>query len=242
MSVAVSSSSSPSQSTACAADQGAGADGPRPSGSIRRRGLMLVLSSPSGAGKTTISRSMLERDANLAMSVSVTTRPPRPGEEDGRDYHFIGVETYKRMVDRQELLEHARVFDNYYGTPKGPVMDSLAAGHDVLFDIDWQGTQQLAANARQDLVSIFILPPTVGELERRLRGRAQDSDEVVARRMSKAADEMSHWPEYDYVVVNNDVEQSIASVNAILTAERLKRTRQVGLAEFVNGMRGADAE
>ena len=231
-----------SPSTETAAHAGAVKDSDQPENTIRRRGLMLVLSSPSGAGKTTISRSMLEQDDNLAMSVSVTTRPPRPGEEDGRDYHFIGVETYKRMVDRQELLEHARVFDNFYGTPKGPVMDSLAAGHDVLYDIDWQGTQQLAANARQDLVSIFILPPSVEELERRLRGRAQDSDEVVRKRMAKAADEMSHWPEYDYVVVNNDVQQSIASVTAILNAERLKRVRQVGLAEFVNGMRGAEAE
>ena len=207
---------------------------------IHRRGLMLVLSSPSGAGKTTISRALRERDGNIAMSVSVTTRPARPGEEDGRDYHFIGVETYKRMVERNELLEHARVFDNYYGTPRGPVMDSLAAGHDVLFDIDWQGTQQLAANARDDLVSVFILPPSVDELERRLRGRAQDPEEVVRKRMAKAADEMSHWPEYDYVIVNTDVEASIASVTAILHAERLKRARQVGLAAFVNGMRGAE--
>lgn len=208
--------------------------------SIRRRGLMLVLSSPSGAGKTTISRALLERDDNLAMSVSVTTRPARPGEVDGRDYHFIGVETYKRMVERSELLEHARVFDNFYGTPRGPVMDSLTAGHDVLFDIDWQGTQQLAGNARDDLVSVFILPPSVEELERRLRGRAQDPEEVVRKRMAKAADEMSHWPEYDYVIVNTDVESSIRSVAAILHAERLKRARQVGLAEFVNGMRGAE--
>ncbi|GAA0599092.1 guanylate kinase [Caenispirillum bisanense] len=224
----------PTETTVAAAAAGGGL------AAIHRRGLMLVLSSPSGAGKTTISRALRERDGNIAMSVSVTTRPARPGEEDGRDYHFIGVETYKRMVERNELLEHARVFDNYYGTPRGPVMDSLAAGHDVLFDIDWQGTQQLAANARDDLVSVFILPPSVGELERRLRGRAQDPEEVVRKRMAKAADEMSHWPEYDYVIVNTDVEASIASVTAILHAERLKRARQVGLAAFVNGMRGAE--
>lgn len=213
---------------------------PQPEG-LARRGLMLVLSSPSGAGKTTISRALLARDRELALSISVTTRAARPGEEDGVHYHFIGVETFKRMVEREELLEHARVFDNYYGTPRGPVMDSLAAGHDVLFDIDWQGTRQLAANARADLVSVFILPPSIGELERRLRARGQDSDEVVARRMAKAADEMSHWPEYDYVVVNHDVESSIRSVAAILHAERLKRVRQVGLESFVGGMLGGGA-
>lgn len=206
---------------------------------IKRRGLMLVLSSPSGAGKSTISRALLERDEHLTMSVSVTTRPPRPGEVDGVHYFFRPVEDVRQMVEDGQLLEHARVFDNYYGTPRGPVENALAAGRDVLFDIDWQGTQQLEQNARQDLVSVFILPPSIAELERRLRGRAQDSEEVVQKRMSKASDEMSHWPEYDYVIVNSDVEQSIAAVQSILQAERLKRVRQVGLAQFVNAMRGA---
>ncbi len=205
---------------------------------IRRRGLMLVLSSPSGAGKTTISRRLLEDDGAIAMSVSVTTRPPRPGEVDGKDYHFITVDEFNRLAGNHDLLEHARVFDNYYGTPRGPVEEALASGKDVLFDIDWQGTQQLAHNARADLVSIFILPPTVEELERRLRARAQDSEEVVAKRMSKAADEMSHWAEYDYIIVNHDVDSSVAAVRSILGAERLKRERQVGLADFVNRLRG----
>ncbi|MBI5163144.1 MAG: guanylate kinase [Magnetospirillum sp.] len=205
---------------------------------VHRRGLMLVLSSPSGAGKTTIARQLLERDSAIAMSVSATTRSPRPGEVDGRDYHFISVERYHRMVADKEFLEHARVFDNFYGTPRGPVEAALAGGKDVLFDIDWQGTQQLAENARHDLVSVFVLPPSVAELERRLRGRAQDSAEVVAKRMAKAGDEMSHWREYDYIVVNNDVERSVASIIAILTAERLKRDRQVGMSDFVSALRG----
>ncbi len=206
---------------------------------LRRRGLMLVLSSPSGAGKTSISRKLLEDDPQITMSVSVTTRAPRPGEQDGRDYHFRTVEQFQAMAGSGEMLEHARVFDNFYGTPRGPVMEALGQGRDVLFDIDWQGTQQLKDNARDDLVSIFILPPSVTELERRLRGRNQDSDEVVRKRMSKAADEMSHWPEYDYIVVNNDLDESVAKVRAILAAERLKRARQLGLADFVNSMRNA---
>ena len=205
---------------------------------VRRHGLMLVLSSPSGAGKTTISRALLAQDPAITMSVSVTTRPPRPGEVDGKDYSFISVERFHAMAEAGDLLEHARVFDNYYGTPRGPVEAALASGRDVLFDIDWQGTQQLAQSARADLVSIFILPPSVDELERRLRSRAQDSDEVVAKRMGKAADEMSHWREYDYILVNNDVERSVASAAAILSAERLKRDRQVGLVEFVQRLRG----
>ncbi|MEO5373531.1 MAG: guanylate kinase [Alphaproteobacteria bacterium] len=204
---------------------------------LRRRGVMLVLSSPSGAGKSSISRALLERDPQLHMSVSVTTRAPRPGEVHGRDYYFITLQEFQRMLDNKEFLEHARVFDNRYGTPRPAVEQALAAGQDVLFDIDWQGTQQLEGNAGKDLVSIFILPPSVAELERRLYSRAQDSEEVVRKRMAKAADEMSHWPEYHYIVVNHDLEESIASVQAILRAERLRRDRQVGMAEFVNRMR-----
>jgi guanylate kinase len=198
---------------------------------------MLVLSSPSGAGKTTISRRLLDRDDNLSISVSVTTRPMRPGEVDGRDYHFISVERYRAMVAGGELLEHARVFDHHYGTPRAAVESALAGGHDVLFDIDWQGTQQLADAMRQDLVTVFILPPSVAELNRRLHTRAQDSAEVIARRMAKAADEMSHWPEYDYVVVNRDVDCSVADVEAVLRAERLRRERQVGMVDFVRDLR-----
>ncbi|MDF2763967.1 MAG: guanylate kinase [Rhodospirillales bacterium] len=204
---------------------------------ILRRGLMLVLSSPSGAGKTTISRMLLERDANLCMSVSVTTRPARPGEVHGRDYYFIDPGEFERMVEAGALLEHALVFGNRYGTPKAAVEQMLAAGRDVLFDIDWQGTQQLGEKARDDLVSVFVLPPSTAELERRLRTRAADSEEEVQRRMSKAADEMSHWAEYQYVIVNRDLQDSVAKVQAILTAERLKRDRQSGLSEFVRDLR-----
>ena len=198
---------------------------------------MLVLSSPSGAGKTTISRALLAHDESLEMSVSATTRPKRPGEVAGVDYHFVEAVDFNLMINRDELLEHAKVFDNYYGTPAKPVMDTLEQGRDVLFDIDWQGTQQLKQKARDDLVSVFILPPSTGELERRLHSRAQDSDEVVARRMAKAADEMSHWAEYDYIVVNHDIEASVEQVRSILTAERLARERQTGLLEFVKGLR-----
>ncbi|HAQ33141.1 MAG: guanylate kinase [Rhodospirillaceae bacterium] len=204
---------------------------------IRRRGLMLVLSSPSGAGKTTISRTLLEREDNLAMSVSVTTRDKREEEVAGGDYHFIDKSEFNLMVNRKELLEYAKVFDNYYGTPRAPVEEELAKGHDVLFDVDWQGAQQLEQNAGDDLVGIFILPPSTAELERRLHGRAQDSDEVVAVRMAQAADEMSHWDAYDYIIVNDDVEDSVTRVQAILQAERLRRKRQTGLAEFVKGLR-----
>ena len=204
---------------------------------ISRRGLMLVLSSPSGAGKTTISRRLLERNADLTLSVSVTTRARRPGEVAGRDYHFIDRQRFDLMVNRRELLEHAKVFDHYYGTPRGPVEASLAQGHDVLFDIDWQGTQQLAESARDDLVAVFILPPSTRELERRLKARAQDSDQVVAGRMAKAADEMSHWAEYDYIIVNNDIDESTAKVQSILDAERLRRDRQIGLGDFVKRLR-----
>ena len=204
---------------------------------MHRRGLMLVLSSPSGAGKTTISRSLLEREVNLTMSVSATTRPKRPGEVAAEDYHFVDLTEFNLMINRQELLEYAQVFGNYYGTLRAPVEKTLAVGKDVLFDIDWQGTQQLAQNARNDLVSIFILPPSTAELERRLRSRAQDSDEVVAKRMARAADEMSHWAEYDYVLVNRDVDESVDAVCAILAAERLRRERQVELPEFVKALR-----
>jgi len=208
---------------------------------IRRRGLMLVLSSPSGAGKTTISRKLLaiERE-RIAMSVSVTTRPPRPGEVDGRDYHFIGRAKFDAMVAKNELLEHATVFENLYGTPRAAVEAALEQGRDVLFDIDWQGTQQLRERVRDDLVSIFVLPPDVGELERRLRQRAQDAEDVVRSRMAKAADEMSHFAEYDYIVVNSDLDASVAHVRAILTAERLKRDRQVGLGDFVRELMRRD--
>ena len=200
---------------------------------IARRGLMLVLSSPSGAGKTTIARMLLERDPALSMSVSSTTRPIRPGEEDGRDYHFVDPTEFNLMINRQEFLEHAKVFGNYYGTPRSAVEGALAGGSDVIFDIDWQGAQQLSQVAGGDLVRVFILPPSTEELDRRLHTRAQDSDEVVASRMAKAADEMSHWAEYDFIVINEDVEKSVAQVQAILTAERSRRKRQVGLSEFV---------
>ena len=207
---------------------------------VARRGLMLVLSSPSGAGKSTIARALLERDPHIAMSVSCTTRLPRPGEVDGKDYHFVSVEHFQQMVAAGEFLEHARVFDNYYGTPRQPVEQALASGRDVLFDIDWQGTQQLGDNARDDLVTIFILPPSLEELERRLRSRAQDTEEVVKKRMSKAGDEMSHWFEYDYILLNTEVDRSITRVQSILDSERLRRRRQVGMADFVNHLRGQD--
>jgi guanylate kinase len=213
--------------------------GAKPSGpvEIQRRGLMLVLSSPSGAGKTTISRRLLDIEPDLVLSISATTRPMRPSEQEGVDYQFVDHAAFDRMVAESAFLEHAKVFDHQYGTPRAAVEQSLAAGRDVLFDIDWQGTQQLAQSARADLVSVFILPPTIAALEQRLKTRAQDSAEVVARRMAKAADEMSHWAEYDYIIVNDDLEVSIQRVRAILLAERLKRYRQVGLAEFVNGLR-----
>jgi guanylate kinase len=204
---------------------------------IRRRGFLLVLSSPSGAGKTTITKHLVERDPNLALSVSVTTRPRRLGEVDGRDYTFIDQATFDRMVAGGELLEHATVFDHCYGTPRAPIEATLADGRDVVTDIDWQGTQQLTESVPHDLVKVFVLPPSQSALEARLRARAQDSDDVVAARMAKSAAEMSHWPEYDYVIVNRDIEESVALVQAIVTAERLRRTRQVGLADFVNRLR-----
>ena len=200
---------------------------------IARRGLMLVLSSPSGAGKTTISRLLLERDSKLSMSISTTTRPMRPGEEDGCDYNFVDPTEFNLMVNRQEFLEHAKVFGNYYGTPRAAVEEALVSGSDVIFDIDWQGAQQLGQVAGEDLVRVFILPPSTEELYRRLYQRAQDSDEVVDSRMSRAADEMSHWAEYDFIIINEDVEESVAQVQAILVGERLRRQRLSGLSELV---------
>ena len=200
---------------------------------IRRRGLMLVLSSPSGAGKTTLSRRLLESDRTITLSVSATTRARRATEKEGVDYYFVPPEKFEQMVGAGEFLEHATVFSNRYGTPRAVVMDELARGRDILFDIDWQGTQQLKEKMRDDLVSIFILPPSHAELERRLKTRAEDSDEIVAGRMAKAADEISHWPEYDYVIVNSDLDKALGDIQAILNAERLKRSRQTGISEFV---------
>lgn len=201
-----------------------------------RRGLMFVLSSPSGAGKTTLSRKLLEEEKQVKMSVSVTTRKPRPGEVDGKDYYFVDEDTFDGMVMRGELLEHAVVFDNKYGTPKKQVMEALDAGLDVLFDIDWQGTRQLAQRCPDDLVSVFILPPSLDELEGRLRRRAQDSDEVVAKRMSRAIDEISHWEEYDYVVVNDDISYAMTNIQSILYSERFKRWRQLDIRYFVDAL------
>jgi guanylate kinase len=203
---------------------------------IARRGLMLVLSSPSGAGKTTLSRMLLKADRGVELSVSVTTRLKRRGEIDGRDYYFIDRPRFDAMVKGGDLLEWAEVFNHCYGTPRRPVEKALRAGRDVLFDIDWQGTQQLSEKARDDLVSVFILPPSARELERRLKRRAQDSRDVIKSRMAKAAGEMSHWPEYDYVVVNRDIDEAFREVTAILGAERRKRERQIGLTEFVRGL------
>ena len=204
---------------------------------IQRRGLMLVLSSPSGAGKTSISRQLLEKETELTLSVSATTRKRRPGEIDGKDYHFTDVETFQIQINQNAFLEYAKVFDHYYGTPRALVEDKLVHGQDVLFDIDWQGTQQLSEIMPEDLVKVFILPPSVSELEKRLLNRAQDTADVVAGRMAKAADEMSHYPEYDYIIVNYDLAESVAAVQKILHAERLKRQRQIGLSEFVKQLR-----
>lgn len=208
------------------------ADAPR----IERRGLLMVLSSPSGAGKTTLARRLIEADAEIAMSVSVTTRPPRPGETDGRDYHFIDDKRFVRMREGDELLEWARVYDNFYGTPRAPVEAAIKSGRDILFDIDWQGAQQLSEKMKHDVVRVFILPPSVTALERRLQTRAQDTAEIVRRRMEAASAEISHWPEYDYVIVNANIDGSLAGLKAILTAERLKRERLDGLSAFVREM------
>jgi guanylate kinase len=196
----------------------------------------MVLSSPSGAGKTTLARRLVEADAEIAMSVSVTTRPPRPGETDGRDYRFIDDKRFVRMREGGELLEWARVFDNFYGTPRAPVEAAIKSGRDILFDIDWQGAQQLSEKMKHDVVRVFILPPSVTALERRLQTRAQDSVEVVRRRMEAASAVFSHWPEYDYVIVNADIDGSLTGLKAILTAERLKRERLDGLGAFVREM------
>jgi guanylate kinase len=203
---------------------------------IERRGLLLVLSSPSGAGKTTLARRLIEADSDISMSVSVTTRKPRPGEEDGRDYTFVDEAAFKRMAEGGALLEWARVFDNYYGTPRAPVEVAIAHGKDILFDIDWQGAQQLSEKMKHDVVRVFILPPSAASLEQRLRARAQDPEDIVRRRMDKASDEISHWPEYDYVIVNTDLPTSMEGLTAILTAERLRRERLNGLTSFVRGM------
>jgi guanylate kinase len=198
---------------------------------------MLVMSSPSGAGKTTLSRMLLADEEDMVMSVSATTREPRPGEENGKDYFFVGHDRFKEMIDNNELLEHAVVFENRYGTPRGPVMQALSDGKDVLFDIDWQGTQQLAESAGGDLVRVFVLPPSISELESRLRKRAQDSEDVVQKRMSEAESEISHWAEYDYVLINNDLETAYADLRDILNAERLRRHRRPGLSEFVRTLK-----
>lgn len=203
---------------------------------FKRRGLLFVLSSPSGAGKSTISRMLLEAEPGLEQSVSATTRSIRPGEVDGRDYHFVDIEQFRAMVNENEFLEWAHVFGNRYGTPRGPVEEMLRAGRDVLFDIDWQGAQQLHQIAGGDVVRIFILPPSIAELERRLRARGTDSEEVIVGRMSRAAAEISHWDGYDYVLVNDDVERCFENVRMILRAERLKRSRQTGIIGFIRGL------
>jgi guanylate kinase len=204
------------------------------SNEIERRGLMLVLSSPSGAGKTTLSRRILELEPLVTMSVSVTTRPPRQAEVEGRDYFFVSSSSFQGMARGNGFLEHAQVFGHHYGTPKEPVMMALAKGRDVLFDIDWQGTQQLRQQAGDDLVSIFVLPPSHAELERRLRVRAQDAEDVVAGRMARAGAEISHWAEYDYVVINDDLETTVIKIQTILGAERMKRSRATGIPSFVS--------
>jgi guanylate kinase len=209
------------------AAHGRGTDG------VERRGLMFVLSSPSGAGKTTLSRRLIERTPGLRMSVSATTRAKRPGEVEGKDYYFVKQKRFDSMMERGELLEWAVVFGNRYGTPRQPVEAALTKGEDVLFDIDWQGTQQLREKARADVVSVFILPPSALDLEKRLHSRAQDSHEVIRGRMSRASHEMSHWAEYDYIVINHDIDAAFAEVQSILKAERLKRERRTGLTEFV---------
>ncbi|CEJ84991.1 Guanylate kinase (GMP kinase) [Hyphomicrobium sp. GJ21] len=203
---------------------------------IARRGLLFIISSPSGAGKTTLARRLLAADSGIEMSVSVTTRAPRPGEQDGVDYHFVDRDRFETMKSRGELLEWARVFDNHYGTPRQPVEAAIAAGKDVLFDIDWQGAQQLSEKLKGDVVLVFVLPPSGNVLEDRLKSRAQDSAEIVARRMAAASAEISHWAEYDYVIVNTEIEKSAAAVQSILVAERLKRDRLLGLSDFVRDM------
>ncbi|MBI1302102.1 MAG: guanylate kinase [Alphaproteobacteria bacterium] len=201
---------------------------------------MYVMSSPSGAGKTTITRALLEKNQDLVVSISATTRKRRAGEMHGEDYYFVTPEEFREMVDNGEMLEHAKVFDNYYGTPRQPVEEAMEAGKDVIFDIDWQGTQQLSEIAREDLVTVFILPPARAELEKRLRNRSRDtmeSDTDIRNRMSKAADEMSHYTEYDYVIINNSIDEAIRKAQLILDAERIKRRRMIGLSNFVRGLK-----
>ncbi|MBN9545356.1 MAG: guanylate kinase [Alphaproteobacteria bacterium] len=210
------------------------------SNEMQRRGLMLVLSSPSGAGKTTLSRRLLQTDPDIVMSVSATTRAPRPNEVEGQDYFFVSPAKFDEMVEAGEFLEHANVFGNKYGTPRGAVMAALEAGKDVLFDIDWQGTQQLKVQAREDLASVFVLPPSKAELERRLRIRAQDSETVVRQRMAKASDELSHWAEYDYLLLNDDIQHAQGKLEEILRVERSRRARQPGLARFVQKLMRED--
>ena len=209
---------------------------------LRRRGLMLVLSSPSGAGKTTISRRLIERDENLRISVSVTTRPPRQNEVAGTDYEFIDRKTFQQMLDKGELLEHATVFGYLYGTPRKRVEKTLSHGNDILFDIDWQGAQQITEKARDDIVKIFILPPSTNELERRLKTRAQDSDDVVATRMEKAASEITHWAEYDYVIINEHIDDTLNQVLNILVAERLRLHRAIEVSDFVEKLIGEKSQ
>ncbi len=203
---------------------------------LDRRGLMFIISSPSGAGKSTLSRMLLESEPELTMSVSVTTRPPRPGEVDGEHYHFVSHEEFQRLRDNNGLLEWAEVFGNFYGSPREPVEKALAEGRDVLFDVDWQGAQQIAEKMGEDVVKVFILPPGADVLHERLKRRAQDPEEVIARRMAEAASEISHWPEYDYVIINDDLERAAEDIRAILRAERLKRHRRTGLHDFVRDM------
>lgn len=204
---------------------------------LSRRGLMFILSSPSGAGKTTITRALLSNNPDLTNSISATTRPRRPGEVQGQDYYFVDVAAFNKMIENGELLEHAKVFGHYYGTPRGPVEKALSEGKDIIFDIDWQGTQQLREMARDDLVTVFILPPSSQELERRLRARGRDTEDEIHRRMDKAADEMTHYSEYDYVLINTDVDHAIEQAQLILNAERLKRRRVAGLSDFVRGLK-----
>ena len=204
---------------------------------LEKDGVMIILSSPSGAGKTSICKKLLQQDTGLVLSVSATTRKRRPGEVEGKDYQFLSIQEFESRINKSQFLEYAKVFGNYYGTPAQLVERTLKSGFDVLFDIDWQGTQQLKARARQDLVSVFILPPSIKELEKRLFKRAQDTIEVVANRMSKSASEMSHYPEYDYVIINHDLDKSVQQVQSILCAERSRRERQIGLVEFVKYLR-----
>ncbi|MFZ0097050.1 MAG: guanylate kinase [Gemmobacter sp.] len=204
---------------------------------MTRKGLLLILSSPSGAGKSTLARRLMDWDPTLRFSVSATTRAPRPGEQDGREYYFKTRPEFETMVEAGEMLEHAEVFGNLYGSPKGPVEKAMAEGRDTLFDIDWQGGQQIRSSSlARDVVSIFVLPPSIAELDRRLRGRAQDSEEVIAGRMAKSRDEISHWAEYDYVIVNRDIDAAFDELVTILKAERMRRDRQPGLSDFVRGL------